>query len=156
MNRPEEHDRLPAELAGRLREATDQKVFVPDEIDQRVLAEASAHLREHARPAARRGLGWWLPRVAAAACLVVAVGIISREMGMPSRVMHAEPAPVASVAQQGDIDGDGVVDIVDAYLLAKRAGESLDLPDLNGDGTVDRTDADLLAVRIVHLSKGAG
>jgi hypothetical protein len=154
MNRSSEHDRLPAELADRLRNATDHQVFVPDEVDQRVLAAASAHLREHGRPALKRGLGWWLPRVAAAACLVIAVGIVSREMGMPSRVMNAGEATPA-VALEGDIDGDGVVDIVDAYLLAKRAGGAVELPDLNGDGAVDRTDADLLALRIVALGKGA-
>jgi len=162
MNRQDPPDHLPPELVEQLRESTDRKVFVPDEIDRRILNEASSHLRQHAKPDAptprSRRIGWWLPPVAAAACLVIGLGVLSREMGMPSRIMNAEQPIVAdaAAASHGDVDGDGVVDIVDAYLLAKRSGEDVEHFDINGDGQVDRADADALALHVVDLRKGAG
>ena len=154
---PQSSPDLPPALAGALRDAADRRVFVRGEVDQRILAEARAHLRGAARPrpSPRRSVRWWLPRVAVAACLVIAVGILSREMGMPSRIMNAGE-PGAAVAAEGDVDGDGVVDIVDAYVLSKRARDLAGRFDLNEDGAVDLRDAELLAMRVVELNRRTG
>jgi hypothetical protein len=64
----------------------------------------------------------------------------------------APPSPV-----RGDVNGDGIVTIADALLLARlvdQAGGALDAPryDLLGDGTVSRADADAIARLVVRLA----
>lgn len=170
-----EEPTLPPKLAEQLREQAERRVFVPPEVDQRIADEARAHLSGQAGEAGastarrRRSAAWWLPRIATAAGLVIAIGILSREMGLPSRIMNAGDEPTPQVANEplaGDIDGDGVVDIVDAYLIARdvakteaagdEAGPTRWALDINEDGSVDRGDARTLAMRIVDLSKEAG
>ncbi len=58
---------------------------------------------------------------------------------------------------RGDVNGDGIVTIADALLLARMteaAGGTLDDPrfDLLGDGTVTRADADAIARLVVRLA----
>ena len=80
-------------------------VFTPD-VDRRVAAAAAAHFRhrpERARPATRR----WAMAGGLAASLVIGV-FLARLQTTPG------PDPLAN-----DIDGSGVVDILDAFALAR-------------------------------------
>jgi hypothetical protein len=56
-----------------------------------------------------------------------------------------------------DVNRDGRVDILDAFLLARQL-QSGDNPgsslDLNGDGVVDHRDAESIAAKAVKLEKG--
>lgn len=74
---------------------------------------------------------------AAAAVLALAFGL-----------MLVLPAP----GEAADIDGNGVVDVLDAYLLAGRlpAGR-----DVNADGVVDMGDVDAVLRRCVSVSRGS-
>ncbi len=83
------------------------------------------------------------------------------------RVATPAPAPapapeqrVARVAPAGpdDLNGDGRVDIVDAYLMARalERGRSERGWDRNRDGKVDRGDVDRIAFAAVSLRRGGG
>ncbi len=59
------------------------------------------------------------------------------------------------IVRKEDINGDGTVDIIDAYLLASRIEAKGTLAsewDLNADGEVDQSDVDLLADQAVALA----
>ena len=84
---------------------------------------------------------------AAAAALVVLV--------LRVNLVHAPSAP--QVAQAGDINHDGRVDILDAYIVARGIAHHDPLPaqwDVNGDGVVDQKDVDFIANQAVHVSGG--
>jgi len=76
----------------------------------------------------------WLPAAAAAALLAVAFLL---------------PEP-----DRADVDGDGSVDIVDAYSLALRLKRGARGTDVNGDGRIDAADVAEIARRAVALSGG--
>ena len=56
-----------------------------------------------------------------------------------------------------DIDGDGRIDIRDAFMLARQIERGGRRPawDFNGDGVVDRADVDLVAMAAVRLGEEA-
>jgi len=129
----------------------DQSVPVPAEVDHAILAQARRQLRP--RPSPWRVLRW--PAAAAAAALLLAVLLPTLQ-----RASRRAPAPAAaerSLPLRGDIDGDGRVDILDAFALARRlkAREALDAAcDINGDGAVNRADVDTVATAAVRLNRG--
>jgi hypothetical protein len=137
---------------------------VPPEIDK-VILDAYRRAVPPARktvtfPAWRR---WAAPAVgtAAAAALILALSgpVLKRT---PSRDAVAPPqsaveelaADQGSVPAEGDINGDGTVDILDAFRLARvlqgPEGTS-SRADLNRDGRVDFIDVDAVARRAVAL-----
>lgn len=104
-------------VAGALRAAEERApAEIPAAIDRRVLdAYRAARERRARAPLAR----WLVPAgaLAAAAALVIAVA-------QPWRVRAPEPGRVAGAAADGDdLNRDGTVDIVDAYLLSLRHAE---------------------------------
>jgi hypothetical protein len=104
---------------------------VPTEIDRAILSMTPR------RPLPIR----WL---ATAAVFVAAISL----------VILLQPTPRELARAAHDIDGNGTVDIVDAYTLALRIkrGDPLDGSwDLNRDGAVDRADVDAIAMRSVAL-----
>lgn len=119
---------------------------VPGEVDRAVLDAAR---RKLVKPRRRRFVKWgsWIGTAAAIVLLVFMVnGPWDKGQGIQ------ESANVA-----GDIDGNGRVDVLDAFKLAK----SVESPgaadarwDVNGDGTVDSADVDEIAYFAVRLSEG--
>ena len=80
------------------------------------------------------------------AVAVVAVGVLVWLGGHPR--LSARPE---------DLNGDGVVDMLDAFALARELQhEPASHPqlDLNGDGVVDEHDVQALAARAVSLETG--
>lgn len=71
----------------------------------------------------------------------------------PAGVMSAGVTP-SRVTSPLDVDRSGRVDIVDAYLVARRL-KSMQAPDpkwdFNGDGRIDGADVDFIATRAVRL-----
>jgi hypothetical protein len=144
-DRPPEEPQAPARLVHALKAMRAERVFVPPSLDEAILRRA----RQQLEPApARIPSPWWrawMPWVAAAAslCLVMVVGWLAT-----SRTPH-----VASVPE--DVNGDGQVDVLDAFQLAreleagKPAARSLDL---DQDGVVDRADVELIARHAVRLT----
>jgi hypothetical protein len=123
---------------------------VPAEIDRAIVAEARAgFLRRRRFWVAARSVG---ATAAAAAAIVLAVVAVRERR-------HALPAPVATTrgaAGVGDIDGSGRVDILDAFLLARRVRDGAATPadDVTGDGVVDQSDVDRVAGMAVSVGDG--
>ena len=107
---------------------------VPRSVDDAIARAARARLgRRPWFPFGPRLLRWLPPAAAAALLVWLAFG-------------HR--------AIPGDLDGNGRIDILDAFALARRieAGEGMDRAlDVTGEGIVDRRDVDALAARAVRL-----
>jgi predicted anti-sigma-YlaC factor YlaD len=108
------------------------------------------------RPAHRaRTLLFVLAPVAAAAAIALFVL-------WPRGDRSAEPAPPPRVAlapsQPGDVNRDGVIDVRDAYALARalQGGREQATWDVTGDGQVDRGDVDWIAMAAVSLGDRPG
>ncbi|HEV8291725.1 MAG TPA: dockerin type I repeat-containing protein [Tepidisphaeraceae bacterium] len=73
---------------------------------------------------------------------------------------HDQPAinnPTASVATTEDVNRDGKLDILDAFLMARKVAANEHLTkewDFNHDGTVDAKDVDVVAFAAVKLKGG--
>ncbi|MCX5671269.1 MAG: dockerin type I domain-containing protein, partial [Planctomycetota bacterium] len=101
----------------------------------------------------------WAAVAAAAAAMLVVAGIQAvrhgepRAASRPAVTVAAKAAPAASE----DLNHDGRVDILDAFLLARRlqaAGQPKSEWDFTRDGVVDRRDVDAVAMSAVRLDRG--
>lgn len=119
---------------------------VPPAIDRAVMEGARAHFA-----GARRRRVLWLTAgpLAAAAGLALAVF-----MWPAARGPGAGSGGLAKSALPTDLNRDGVLDMLDALVLARRV-ESGGGQDVNADGVTDRRDVDALAQRAVRLDGGA-
>ena len=126
-------------------------VPVPPEVDEAVVSMARQRFAPRRRP--RLVLRWAFAGAAAsAAALLLALWIV----GTPERRSRA-PVASAHVSRKEDFDGDGRVDILDAFALARHlesAHKPKDKWDMNGDGIVDRADVDRIAMAAVSLKRG--
>ncbi|HET6247840.1 MAG TPA: dockerin type I repeat-containing protein [Tepidisphaeraceae bacterium] len=136
-------------LRPRLREAFARldpgQVEIPPALDAEILSRAKRDFTRRLR--FRSAVRW----TAAAASLAAAVAIV---FIVRASFFH-RPAPVA----KGDINANGKVDMLDAYLLAKHlaAGDKIDQKwDMNGDGVVDQRDVDWIANHAVQISPANG
>jgi hypothetical protein len=137
-------------LAAALRDLRSRRVFVPPTLDAAILKTARQQLAME--PARWRGLRRWLfwPGLASSSALLVLLIYLAGE-----RVRSAREE-AAMVARQ-DVNHDGQVDILDAYILTRQIEGGLHPPiqfDLNADGKVDRLDAEVIASQVVKLGKG--
>ena len=142
---PEEEGlQAPEKLVEALNHLQKERIFVPPPLDRAVLRGAREHLRRLERPQSG-----WKPRLswaAMAACLALGAWLGQRFMN---------PPPGGSF-DRADINSDGRVDILDAFVLAGkiRTGGTLDPRwDINGDGRVDRADVNAIAARAVSLAQ---
>jgi len=146
--------RVPEKLAAELRERYRHPVPVPSEVNDAVLARARERLsRRRVIPLPIR----WVAAAAAVAAVVLVLASVSwRGMQFSPRQAPAGAAALATPAE--DVDGNGRVDILDAFALARRveAGERIRPQwDVNGDGAVNREDVDRIALAAVDLRGGA-
>ncbi|MDB5358684.1 MAG: hypothetical protein JWN24_5137 [Phycisphaerales bacterium] len=145
-------DALPQRLREDLLRLDQQAAPIPPQIDAAILSRAKAGYatRVRWRPVVR-----WAALAGSIAAAVAIVFTLRLALFRPTPHQLARFAP-------GDIDGNGRVDILDAYLLAKRlsTGAKPDPAwDVNGDGVVDQKDVDWIAnraVRVVDESGGGG
>lgn len=132
---------------------------VPAAVDRRVLNNAAAVYARQARH--RRWLRWGKAGAAAAAAVLV-VGLILYRPEGARRMAASYPqsgAPAATpAATPGDVDGDGRVDVLDAFGLARKLRDARGRPlpanrveDVNGDGVIDEKDVDGIAERAVRV-----
>lgn len=111
-------DNLPRALLDALRRG-DAPPPIPESVDRAVMLRATMRLR-----AVRRAR---LVRRAASVAAVAAVFLLAVWWG--GRDRPAPERPDATRADRHDIDGDGVVDMVDAFVLWK-SGEQAGAPDV--------------------------
>jgi hypothetical protein len=171
----------PEKLRAALSRLDARRVVVPPPVDDAILRAAREHLAEVAQtqgqpavpafavppsgglPAPRaRGISSWLEEfgaglrawfsggrrlaLGAVTVAIVAVGALAWLGGHPR-----------STAGPEDLNGDGVVDMLDAFALARElARDPASQPrlDLNGDGVVDERDVQALAAHAVRLTPG--
>jgi hypothetical protein len=134
------------DFAKDLRSAYEPKRNVPADFDRAIMNEARKHLsKNHSRLKFAR----WA--VSAAAAAVVVFAFVHNYDGGG----HADSPGVAFAIE--DIDRNGRVDILDAYVLArslKSAGAVDQKWDVNADGVVNGKDIDAVAASAVRLKKG--
>ncbi len=175
MNLNNRHDTdegppVPARLAGALAKLPQRRIAVPPRVDEAVLAEARRHLRhlgeprqpktaESFWPGVVRPVGEWLDRNlprwrpaapwAALAAVLVAAALVAHIILQPG-------SPGLGQIAQEDLNGDGRVDVLDAFALARQVNQGADRDqrrDLNGDGVVDQRDVELIARHAVSLER---
>ncbi|SRR5258706_6831291 len=144
---PEEEIALPEALQERLADYSSQRVLVPTAVDRKVLHLAKEHLRTRSRPVFIHRRVWW----AAAAAILVLLLVWSLSTGRQGR----QPADNSAVlaGKLGDLDGNGKVDIFDAFALARALQQKTVSKDwdVNRDGVVDQRDVGVIARRAVQL-----
>lgn len=125
---------VPAQLATNLEDLFTPSTPPSREAEDAILAAARARLSELRPKPARSMPRRWLPHAAAAAALLVWASFNSQQVA-------------------GDLDGDGQVNVLDAFQLARalRDGDSHSAVDGTGDGQVDRADVLRLMQQAVEL-----
>lgn len=168
-NQPNRDDAKLDRLGEALRGLEKERILVPAEVDEAILSEIRERFKPstaddsgeeaevvqtvdpgelvfHTNPAAikidPRVKRWhqWLPL---AASLAIAA-------------LFLYFARVNSPTLAGDVNRDGALDVVDAFLLAERVqsgGETIRAWDLNRDGRVDALDSAEIMSRIVDLER---
>jgi hypothetical protein len=138
---PSDNDlNLPDALRNDLASLYPHSSSVPPHVDSMILSAARIRLARRRR---MFRIVRWSSAVAAAAIVVFVLRV---------NLVHAPSAP--QLAQTDDINHDGRVDILDAYVVARAIAHHQALPaawDVNGDGVVDQKDVDLIANSAVHI-----
>ena len=150
---PVDEPQLPAALVEALGGLHPRGPAVPGGVDRAILSEARAGYTRRRR--------FWLATRAVGATAAAAAAIVLAVVAVRER-RHAVPAPVAAtrgVGQaglSGDLDGNGRVDVLDAFLVARRVRDGTTTPgnDVNGDGVVDQRDVDRVAGLVVSVEGG--
>lgn len=161
---------VPAKLVSALRQLPRDPVFVPPTVDEALMKVARQHL---GRPEKRR-ISWFrlLPWTVATAGLAVAVLLAyphAKEfLGFEKSAKAVrggwentsatgiQPQSQGLADLREDLNHDGKVDILDAFILARKlkgAPLSDSSLDLNGDGVIDNRDVEVIAVHAVSLEK---
>ncbi len=137
-------DRLRQDLRG----LCEPPGVVPARADKTILDQARRQLAKPRRVIIRLR---WAAGVAAAAA-VIALGLVL--LNPQSEIRNPQSLRPALADGRADIDGNGRVDILDAFRLARSIearGPADPQWDLNGDGLVDKDDVDLVASAAVRL-----
>ncbi len=127
--------RIPDSLAGDLRSVYRSNLGVPASIDSAMLDLARR------RPVRRRRVQpWVLVKWAGVAAAVVAAFIV------PTHLSRNSPLPNVAL-HSGDVNGDGLIDILDAFALARQQEY--------GDNTITSAEINAAAAAAVKLGGGA-
>src|SRR5438876_10974916 len=100
---------LPPERAAALRAIYEARVEVPAAVDRAILGDAREGFGRRRR---FRMMVRWAGAAAAAAAAVVVVAV--------NLYRHRPPTNIAVAPVVGDVDGNGRVDMLDAFALAKK------------------------------------
>lgn len=140
---------VPPRLIVAIRQSQSRRVFVPPTVDEAVLRAAKQRLAPVRRRSPALFARWFRWLAFATACVLLSAGYW---LTRPGSLLNRAP-----VFAREDLNRDGRVDILDAFLLARhlQSGDKPELNlDLNGDGVVDHRDAETIAAQAVKLEKG--
>ena len=142
---------LPPELSLTLRGLYEGPVQVPRAVDEAILRDARFGFSRRRR--FRLAVRWAGAAVAAAAAVVVVAFNLHRGSPGATNVATSQQTFVA-----GDVDRNGHVDILDAFVLARKVDARpvtvTRSDDVNADGVLDRRDVDAVAAMAVRLPGG--
>ena len=148
----EEHEPKPSEKLGAdVSSLFRAEVHVPREVDRAVIE--MARRRFAGRRRSILVLRWASVSAAAAAVLLAVSVMLQQERALTP---HAPTTPPEAAVRE-DVDGNGRVDILDAFALARHieaSGERRQHWDVNGDGDVNQVDVDTVAMAAVSLDRG--
>lgn len=143
---------MPERLAEDVKALLEPQFSVPPEVDRAVLDRAGRHFAGRQSVKTRRRFRRVVPWKVAAAAAVVILAFSLNLTDTPQPDVH-----YAAVFKSGatDFDGNGRVDILDAFKLARQielaSGTEANL-DINGDGLINRDDVDMVALAAVSLA----
>ena len=168
----DENLEAPPKLVAALRQLRPEPVFVPPTVNEALLRAARQQLGrpEKRRPNWFRLMPWTVATAGLAAAALLTYPHAKEFLGSESSPgtkafqRGSESTAKSSVASQRqalanvreDINRDGKVDILDAFLLARKLqGALFSDPnfDANGDGVVDNRDVEVIASDAVSLEK---
>jgi hypothetical protein len=135
----------PADLprfAEALRRLDEAPIETPADVDEAIHTSIAAHFASHRRKSKR-----WFFAAGGALAAVLGISVVLRSSW--------NTAPVPQVQIAGDLDANGRVNILDAYLLARelnRGGSAVASADVSGDGRVDAADVQAIASVAVSIS----
>ncbi len=142
----EDDPNIPPALNHALERQFQSQISVPPDFDETALASARltlVHRRWRRRTLRFAGAG---AALAAAAAVLIAIRV------------HPTPGPQTTtshpqIALRNDLDGNGKIDILDAFQLARalERHDSTTTRDINGDGMIDQRDVDTLAQAAVSM-----
>jgi hypothetical protein len=141
------------ETADLLQRGPDTRFEVPPEVDESIMREFRRIVRPPSPlffPLWRR---WRIPAMATAAAALLAL-TLSLPFTQEAVRTDEATAPTALLPAGDDVNGDGRVDILDAFRMARlirEPGAEPSWADRNGDGRVNRGDVDAVARRAVAL-----
>ena len=175
QSQPEQEPEPPAKLVTDLKDLHKEHIFVPPKVDQSILNAAREHLGETSREpveqeaATQPWIPQWAPWAAAAASLMLLLFLTLPGEKRPSPSALAKtsapsgiialnqepssPTKKATKISPKDINKDGQVDILDAFMLASRiqTGAIEENWDINGDGQVNQADVEEISAFAVRL-----
>ena len=151
MLNPAEQDdlpELPSGLASELKNRYGPVPEIPEATDRAILSDAQQHLLQAFPVRARSKWRWRIAVIGssmAAACLLF-LTFQSQEPQQPANVAHDR-------GSERDLDGNGQVDILDAFAIAREIQSGRNQPefDINGDGRLTQADVNEIAQRAVTL-----
>jgi Dockerin type I domain len=169
----DENLEAPPRLVAALRQLPREPVFVPPTLDEGLMKAA----RQHLGRSEKKRMGWFrlLPWSVATAGLAAVLFLVyprSNEFRIGPTFSRSTKSVQRGSENNGesgvqwqshgpadvreDLNGDGKVDILDAFMLAKKlqGAPTSDLQlDVNGDGVIDRRDVETIAAHAVSLEK---
>jgi hypothetical protein len=150
---PQDDPGLPPRLVEDLTELYKPPAGVPREVDDEILFAAKEQLGN-----TRRAWQWGLVGVIAATiALVFGIELIMQPRRPAPRTEPYVRSPAPAIMCE-DIDLSGRVDILDAFLLARRIETGSGTRpewDVNKDGRINKADVDAVALTAVRLNGGA-
>jgi hypothetical protein len=171
----DENLEAPPRLITALRQLPREPVFVPPTLDEALMKAARQHLGREKKKGINwfRSLPWSVATAGLATVILLAYPHAKEKILGPGRStisrstksVQGESEPGESGVQwqshgladvREDLNGDGKVDILDAFMLAKKlqgAPSSDPRLDINGDGVIDRRDIETIAAHAVSLEK---
>lgn len=160
----------PPKLVAALKQLPRESVFVPPTVDEALMKAARQHLGQPDKKRAKwfRLIPWTAATAGFAAAVLLAFPHAKdflgfgqsknavrrgwKDAGGPGLASQSEGPAFA----REDVNRDGAVDILDAFLIARKlqVAPSFDRKlDVNGDGVIDHRDIDAIAARAVSLEK---
>ena len=177
-------ERIPQEVLAELKNRYGPVPAVPDVVDQAILADARRSLSSLQSAPCRQPrstrIRWTLLSVSSILTVVLLLAVIpeqpqldvqitdavpgeSEQRGIVAMSAAADPERLAEVRMRKgnagliDVNGDGRIDILDAFALARtiESGETNNPReqrwDINQDGELNQLDVDLVALHVVKL-----